>query len=72
MLPLACGVDSRALVHAALAQAHGAVAGARFTATAAVTHGAATIVATINRGDERHEAQRRPQNETVHGKTLFA
>ena len=69
---LAYGAAGRTLVHAALAQTHCAVAGARLAASAAVTHGAATIVATVNRRDERHEAQRRPENETVHGKTLFA
>lgn len=72
VLTLACGADGRTLVDAALAQARCTLAGARLAAPAAVTDGAAELLAAIDRGYEGHEAQRRPEKETVHGKTLFA
>jgi hypothetical protein len=66
------GTDARAFVDAALARACVALTGARHTAAAAVTGRVASILAAVDPGNDGHEAQRRPQEETLHGKTLCA
>ncbi len=72
VLPLGVGTDDRTLVDAALARACIALTGAGDAAAAAVTGRAASSEAAVDRRNEGHEAQRRPKNETIHGKTLCA
>ncbi len=60
-----------ALVDAALAGALCTLAGAVLTAAAALALRAAGIRACIDLGHDGHEAQRRPEQETVHGTILF-
>lgn len=68
-LPIGLRAYGRALLDAALAGASCTPAGARLAAAAAVTLRAADTLAAIEGRRGGHEPQRRPQQQTVHGKT---
>lgn len=63
-------LGARALADAALAAARRARAGARLAAAAALTLRAAGLRAAFEGGNGGRKAQRRPEQETVHGKIL--
>lgn len=71
-LPLSRYTGGRAFIDAALAGALRTLAGARLAAATAVTIRTVDIPTAFDSGHEGHEAQRRPEKETVHGKSSFA
>ena len=69
--PVSCVATGRALVRAARTRARHALTRSGVTATTRVADGATALAATVERGDKGNQAHRRPEQETVHGKTLL-